>query len=63
MREIKAKMAANAIPISLDSAEQDQDNLITYKEFISALKGAKESLYYKILPRTLNFAAVLQSIP
>jgi hypothetical protein len=34
MREIKAKMAANAIPIDLTSADQDQDNLITYKEFI-----------------------------
>jgi hypothetical protein len=63
IREIKAKMAANALPIDLSAADQDTDNLITYREFIQALKGAKESLYYKILPRTLSFASVLASVP
>lgn len=63
LREIKAKMSANAMPIDLTGADQDEDNLITYKEFISALKGAKDSLYYKILPRTLSFMAVLESTP
>ena len=61
MRDIKAKMMANAMPIDLAAAEQDEENLITYKEFMFALKGAKDSLYYKILPRTLSFAEVLKS--
>lgn len=30
---------------------------------MSALKGAKDHLYYKILPRTLSFQKVLQSTP
>jgi hypothetical protein len=34
IREIKAKMAANALPIDLTAADQDTDNLITYREFI-----------------------------
>lgn len=55
MRELKAKIAANALPIDLSSAEQDVDNLITYKEFMASLKGAKDQLYYKILPRSLSF--------
>ena len=55
MRELKAKIAANALPIDLWAAEQDEVNLITYREFMSALKGAKDQLYYKILPRTLSF--------
>lgn len=63
MREIKAKMMANAMPIDLSAADQDEDNLITYKEFMCALKGAKESLYYKILPRTLSFSEVLNTTP
>lgn len=45
MRDIKAKMMANAMPIDLSAADQDIDNLITYKEFMCALKGAKDSLY------------------
>ena len=55
MRELKAKIAANALPIDLSGAEQDEDNLITYKEFMASLKGAKDQLYYKILPRSLSF--------
>lgn len=63
MRDIKAKMMANAMPIDLSAADQDEDNLITYKEFMCALKGAKDSLYHKILPRTLSFDKVLNSTP
>ena len=33
----------------------DEDNLITYREFMSAIKGLKNSLYKSILPRTLSF--------
>jgi len=42
---------------------QDEDNLITYREFVSALRSLKETLYKKILPRTLSFADVLSSVP
>ena len=34
--------------------EVDEDNLITYREFMSAIKGLK-TLYKSILPRTLSF--------
>ena len=52
---VKAKMSANGVPFDLSAAKQDQDNLITYREFMSALKGARDSLYYNILPKTLSF--------
>jgi hypothetical protein len=38
--------------------EQEEDNLITYREFINAIKSLK-SLYKTILPRTLSFKEVL----
>lgn len=60
-KELKAKIAANALPIDISGAEQDEDNLITYKEFRAALKGAKEELYDRILPRSLSFQQVLAS--
>lgn len=34
--------------------EYDEDNLITYREFMNAVKGL-DSLYKSILPRTLSF--------
>lgn len=34
MREIKAKMQANSLPIDLSPANLTEDNLITYREFI-----------------------------
>jgi hypothetical protein len=37
------------------SYDVDEDNLITYREFMSAIKGLKNSLYKSILPRTLSF--------
>mmetsp|Transcript_5833 Transcript_5833/g.9338 ORF Transcript_5833/g.9338 Transcript_5833/m.9338 type:complete len:248 (-) Transcript_5833:650-1393(-) len=40
------------------SKEQEEDNLITYREFINAIKSLK-SLYKTILPRTLSFKEVL----
>jgi hypothetical protein len=59
MREMKRKMQANAPPIDMSAVSFD---LITYKEFMSALKDLKEELFYKILPRSLNFAEVLGSV-
>ena len=43
-----------------DDPMDQQDNLITYREFISAIKNLK-SLYKTILPRTLSFKEVLTS--
>ncbi len=63
LRDIKNKMATNGVPWDFSATKQDSDNLITYREFMNALKGAKDSLYYRIMPRTLSFAAVLASTP
>ena len=41
-----------------------EDYLVTYREFMSALRsGLKNSLYKTLLPRTLSFADVLDSEP
>lgn len=40
---------------AIQAADIDEDNLITYREFMSAIKGLKSSLYKSILPRTLSF--------
>tara|TARA_B110000285_G_scaffold185317_1_gene210182 strand:- start:1042 stop:1458 length:417 start_codon:yes stop_codon:yes gene_type:complete len=40
--------------------EEEEDNLITYREFIKAIKNLK-SLYRRILPPTLNFKDVLMT--
>lgn len=48
--------------LNLDEARYGTDELITYKEFMSALRG-QDSLYKRILPRTLSFVEILTSIP
>jgi len=60
LKEMKKKMQANAPPIDLSSVTLD---LVTFKEFMNALKDMKEELFYRILPRSLNFADVLKSVP
>ena len=41
-----------------------EDYLVTYREFMSALRnGLRSSLYMTLLPRTLSFADVLESQP
>lgn len=40
------------------NSSDNEDNLITYWEFINAIKALKE-LHPKILPRTLSFRDVL----
>ena len=41
-----------------------EDYLVTYREFMSALRnGLKNTLYKTLLPRTLSFADVLESEP
>lgn len=37
------------------ASDIDEGNLITYREFMNAIKGLKNSLYKSILPRTLTF--------
>lgn len=39
----------------IPTTDIDEDNLITYREFMSAIKGLKNSLYKSLLPRTLSF--------
>lgn len=55
----------NATPVDLSTAALlDEDNLITYREFMQALKSMKDdSLYKNLLPRTLSFEEVLKSKP
>ena len=64
LKEVKTKMKHNPAPIDLSSADQSPDNLISYKEFIDALKcrDAKDHLYYKILPRSLTLKKVLETV-
>lgn len=41
-----------------------EDYLVTYREFMTALRSElKNSLYKTLLPRTLSFIDVLESMP
>lgn len=62
-KEIKASIAANAGGFDISAADQKEDDLITYREFMTALKSLKDTLYKKLIPRTLAFSEVLQSRP
>lgn len=47
-----------------DAINITEDYLVTYREFMSALRnGLKNTLYKTLLPRTLSFADVLESEP
>jgi hypothetical protein len=59
MRDTKKKMQANAPPVDLSTVTLD---LITFKEFMGALKDRKEELFYRILPRSLTLAEVLGTV-
>jgi hypothetical protein len=41
--------------LKLITEDYDEENLITYREFMNAIKALKNSLYKSILPRTLSF--------
>lgn len=48
----------------MESINITEDYLVTYREFMSALRiGLKNTLYKTLLPRTLSFADVLESKP
>lgn len=50
--------ASGSVPsegVKIITYDVDEDNLITYREFMSAIKSLKSSLYKRILPRTLSF--------
>ena len=52
----------NVAPMDLSAYNLDEDNLITYREFMQALKGMKDDTLYKnLLPRTLSFEDVLRT--
>lgn len=48
--------------INYDEARYSTEELITYKEFMSAIKG-QDRLCERILPRTLSFLEVLSVDP
>jgi len=55
--EASKKQKAQVEP---EADEENEDNLITYREFINAIKNLSK-LYSKILPRTLSFRDVLNT--
>ena len=57
-QESGSKKKQNRDDDSDGKQEEGEDNLITYREFINAIKALK-SLYKRILPRTLAFKDVL----
>ena len=62
----KQPAAANAqnTAINMEQFNITEDYLVTYREFMTALRnGLKNSLYKTLLPRTLSFADVLKSVP
>ena len=59
-----AKPAGLANAPAADTINITEDYLVTYREFMSALRnGLKNTLYKTLLPRTLSFADVLESEP
>ena len=56
----KANQPAKA---AIDNVVIDEDYLVTYREFMIALKSLKDTLYKTLMPRTLSFQDVLNSSP
>lgn len=52
--EAKKGTAAKA-PINLEALSIDEDYLVTYREFMQALRSLKDTLYKTLMPRTLSF--------
>ena len=52
------KVLTGLFNIAVSSDSSEEDNLITYREFINAIKALK-TLQKTILPRTLSFKEVL----
>ena len=62
--EKKAPTAAQNAAVQMEQINITEDYLVTYREFMSALRsGLKTTLYKTLLPRTLAFADVLASEP
>ena len=60
----KTNSNAQNAALNLEQINITEDYLVTYREFMSALRsGLKNSLYKTLLPRTLSFADVLDSKP
>lgn len=50
--------------VNMEQFNITEDYLVTYREFMSALRsGLKNTLYKTLLPRTLSFIDVLESQP
>jgi hypothetical protein len=64
VKELEAAMASDAPTSEVTAAaEQLEDDLVTYREFMSALKSLKDTLYKNLLPQTMAFSDVLASTP
>lgn len=48
---------------AIDNVVIDEDYLVTYREFMIALKSLKDTLYKTLMPRALSFQDVLNSVP
>jgi hypothetical protein len=58
----KQAMPNQNASVNMEHLNITEDYLVTYREFMSALRnGLKNSLYKTLLPRTLSFADVLES--
>ena len=59
-----ARASNQNAPVNMEQFNITEDYLVTYREFMSALRsGLKTSLYRTLLPRTLSFIDVLESMP
>ena len=60
----RAQGSGQNTAVNMDQFNITEDYLVTYREFMSALRsGLKNTLYKNLLPRTLSFADVLESKP
>ena len=56
MAVVNSKQSSkNSSGSNMDNLNITEDYLVTYREFIQALRSLKTTLYKKLLPRTISF--------
>ena len=55
MSGMDPKKANQPAKAAIDNVVIDEDYLVTYREFMIALKSLKDTLYKTLMPRTLSF--------
>lgn len=63
MNGVDPKKANQPAKAAIDNVVIDEDYLVTYREFMIALKSLKDTLYKTLMPRALSFQDVLNSVP